>query len=285
MLRILPEYSPNQAFSAEDVIARYRTLGQDHAAPSTSAKYQHIGTAETLRHLERNGFAIHGVQVQHAKATSSRAGFEKHMIRLRMPGAPALADGTVPEVFMRNGHDGCSAYALFAGMFRSFCWNGCVVGASWGVFKVSHIGQDIPARVLDASHKIVDSFVTLRNVIEQWQSIELSPVDQIEFANQAMQLRFPINPETGLLAAPIAPAAVNGARRDVDRRSDLWHTFNRVQENLTQGVPGARGRRGARGLKAIDSTLNLNRGLFNLATGFAANMAAPKVEELAAFAV
>lgn len=286
MLRALTHYSPYEAMTADDVIARFPVLRQDHGHPATSAKYQHISTAEPLRQMEANGFRIHGIDVQGSRDGSGRAGYQKHMLRLRLPGVPDVAPGTTPEICFRNAHDGCGAYALFVGMFRGFCWNGCVVGAIWGAFKVPHIGRDVSTRVIEATHKVVDGFSTLRDVVDNWQHVELSRMDQLEFANQAQKLRYDPDPETGLL--PFAPAALNQARRGVDDGNSLWLTYNRVQESIISG--GIYGRSGsgrrvkARGLKAIDENLRVNRALFNLADTWAGSKAAPRVADRAAFA-
>ncbi|MBX3747072.1 MAG: hypothetical protein KF833_17325 [Verrucomicrobiae bacterium] len=81
-----------------------------------------------------------------------------------------------------------------------------------------------------------------------------------------MRLRYP--PE---IEAPVSPATLLGARRPEDEGSDLWHTLNRVQENLIRGgvADGHRDRRGrlrtVRGLRGIDSKVELNKGLWSLA--------------------
>lgn len=294
MLRALSKYNPYEAMTADDVIARFPVLRQDHGRPGLSAKYQHIDTAEPLRRMEANGFRIHGIDIQGTRGIarngyiidSPHEGYQKHMLRLRLPGVPDVAPGTTPEILFRNGHDGASAYALFVGMFRQFCWNGIVVGSVWGAFKVPHIGKDTATRVLEATHKVVDGFSVLRNVVENWQGIELSRMDQLEFANQAQALRYDADEESGLL--PFAPAALNGTRREADVGNSLWLTYNRVQESVISGgiysQQGAKRRRfKSRGVKAIDENVRINRALFSLAETFAAAKQLPRVSELAAF--
>ncbi|MGG6549144.1 UNVERIFIED_CONTAM: DUF945 domain-containing protein, partial [Prevotella sp. 15_C9] len=60
-------------------------------------------------------------------------------------------------------------------------------------------------------------------------------------------------------------------RRFDDRESDLWSTFNRVQENLVKGgLDGrtANGRRQrTRPVQGIDQNVRLNRALWLLAEG------------------
>jgi len=59
------------------------------------------------------------------------------------------------------------------------------------------------------------------------QSVLLSDEQQNAFANAALLLRY--DPEENV---PIAAHKLNTARRSGDRGADLWHTFNRVQENI-----------------------------------------------------
>jgi uncharacterized protein DUF932 len=288
MLRALSRYNPYEAMTADDVIARFPVLRQDQGKPGLSAKYQHIDTAGPLRRMESAGFRVHGIDIQGTRGMlSPRDGYQKHMLRLRLPGIADVAPGTTPEICFRNAHDGCGAYALFVGMFRGFCWNGIVVGSVWGAFKVPHIGKDIETRVLEATHKVVDGFSVLRDVVANWQDIELSRGDQLEFANQAQLLRYDPDAETGTL--PLAPAAMNFARREADIGNSLWLTYNRVQESLISGgvygVTGPKARRfKSRGIKAIDENVRINRQLFSLAESWAGSKRSPAVADRAAFA-
>lgn len=288
MLRRVSMFDHFSPLSIADTVTAIPTLRQTQGHPTrTKESWQHISTADVMSRMESEGFQLHSVDVQNTR-DASRAPYAKHMLRFRMPGLPEVAPGTVPEIMLRNGHDGSSAFALYAGMFRFFCFNGIMVGASWGALKVFHTGNNTGAKVLDASTKIVESFGALRDVVGTWRGIDLSPIDQLTFAHQAMQLRYPVDAETGLVQAPATPAVYNAPRREADTGSDLWSTFNRVQESLTQGGIRGRSARGrattTRKLTAIDETVRLNQQLFSLAESVAQNMASPRVAELAGFA-
>ena len=58
-------------------------------------------------------------------------------------------------------------------------------------------------------------------------------------------------------------------RRTADAGSDLWSTFNRVQENIVQGgltMKSTNGRRmSTRAVAGIDSSVKVNRALWMLA--------------------
>ena len=69
--------------------------------------------------------------------------------------------------------------------------------------------------------------------------------------------------------APITEAQVLMPRRVDDRGSDLWSTFNRIQENLVKGGLNGRNTRGrrqsTRPVQGIDQNVRLNRALWMLA--------------------
>jgi hypothetical protein len=94
----------------------------------------------------------------------------------------------------------------------------------------------------------------------------LEPTEGLAFAGGALRLRYSSD-----LEPPVSPATLLEARRAEDEGSDLWHTLNRVQENLIRGgvADGHRDRRGrlrsVRGLRGIDSKVDLNKGLWTLA--------------------
>jgi hypothetical protein len=72
-------------------------------------------------------------------------------------------------------------------------------------------------------------------------------------------------------------AAITHVRRPEDHGNDLWTVYNRAQEAVIRGgmqgrIIGSNGRprkTTVRGIKAIDSELRANRGLFDIARKFA----------------
>jgi hypothetical protein len=95
------------------------------------------------------------------------------------------------------------------------------------------------------------------------QSVILSDDQQNAFANAALLLRY--DPEENV---PIAAHKLNTARRSGDRGADLWHTFNRVQENIIQGglrgVNRNGGRMSTRQVTGVSENVRLNRALWSL---------------------
>uniref|UniRef100_UPI003BEF282E DUF932 domain-containing protein n=1 Tax=Burkholderia arboris TaxID=488730 RepID=UPI003BEF282E len=75
--------------------------------------------------------------------------------------------------------------------------------------------------------------------------------------------------DTTIAPAPITETQVNRARRVEDQGSDLWRTFNRIQESMTRGGLPGRTKTGkrmtTRPVAGIDQTVGLNRALWVLA--------------------
>lgn len=185
------------------------------------------------------------------------------MIRLRH--ADQINSEVANEIVLLNSHDGMSSYQMLAGCFRFVCQNGMVCGETIDDFRVRHSGNII-GNVIEGAFKVLDQFEKIDESRKTMRSIELKPAHQEAFARAALQLRY--NPEEEI-QPPIEPHQLNTARRFDDRGSDLWRTFNRVQENMIQGGIVGRnpitGRRTTtREVKSVSENVRLNRALWTL---------------------
>lgn len=236
------------------------------AHDSRSDRYTHIPTAAVLDGLRREGFNPYEVRQGGTRIEGKRE-FTKHLIRLRREGAVTVGD-SVRELVLLNSHDGTSAYQLMSGMFRLVCSNGLVIadGEAQSI-RVPHKG-DVVSQVIDAAYEVIEDGARIDSNIESMRALQLHPDEQLAFARAAATLRF----EDGKV--PVAAEEINRARRYEDAGTSLWLTFNRAQENLTQGglryvERDANGRRVARrqtrAVNGIDGNVSLNRALWTLA--------------------
>lgn len=80
-------------------------------------------------------------------------------------------------------------------------------------------------------------------------------------------LAYRYEPQDG--PAPVTASQLLTPRRREDRSSDLWTTFNRVQENTIKGGLTGRNKQGrrttTRAVNGIDQDVKLNRALWVLA--------------------
>jgi len=251
---------------SNEQIARYApsVLAQE-AHESRGERYTFIPTIHVLDGLRKEGFQPFEVRQTRVKDQSRRE-FTKHMVRLRHATSIEAAVGEeVPEIVLINSHDGSSSYQLLAGFFRMVCSNGLIAGDICNDIRVRHSGNVIDD-VIEGSFRVLDNVEEIGSRIETYKAIELKPQEQALFANAALQLRWEDK-------APVEADRILRARRFADNKTDLWTTFNRVQENMIKGgVSGrsATGRRmSTRAVGGVNENVKLNRALWTLADGLA----------------
>lgn len=238
-----------------------------------SAKYTYVPTLGVIEAMIKAGFQPFSA-VQSRTRIAGKGGFTKHMIRFRHQSvSQALAVGEViPEVVLINSHDGTSAYKLIAGLYRLVCSNGMLVSdAEIDAVSIPHKGN-ILENVIEGSYRLITDTHKAIGAARNWAQLQLTDGEQSAFAVAAHTLRFADS--EGRVTTPIAPAQLLEPRRREDVGSDLWRTFNRVQENVIAGglsavqhtENGERVRRvSTRRIKGIDQDVKLNRALWQLA--------------------
>ena len=133
----------------------------------------------------------------------------------------------------------------------------------FGLIHVSH-RRNVVANVVEAAQRIVRGFGQVGGAVEQMRATQLTDTQQLDFAREALALRFPDTAEP-----PLLPAQLLERRRMADVGDDVWRTFNAVQESVLGG--GLRGRIATgramrtRGIRAIRESVRLNTGLWKLA--------------------
>ena len=244
-----------------------------HAHESRSARYTYIPTINVIEGMIRAGFQPFSAS-QSKSRIEGKSEFTKHMIRFRHMDmvSPMVVGDVIPEVVLVNSHDGTSAYKLIAGLFRLVCSNGLMVADSTTAsISVMHKG-DIIREVIQASNQIIDNSQKSLDSAKAWEVLQLTDGEQKAFAEAAHTVRFA--DAEGKVNTPITADQLLRPRRHDDAGSDLWKTFNRVQENVIKGglhgvQRDANGRRlravSTRQVKGIDQDVKLNRALWQLA--------------------
>lgn len=240
---------------------------------SRSERYTHLPTTAVIEALATVGF--HPYEARESFTSDlGRRGFTKHLIRFRTEEMAKAVGDVVPEVITINAHDGSAAYRFLAGMWRLVCENGLMVAQSvLAELRVTHKG-DVVAASVEATLKIAGELRPVMERVRAWQGTELSGRRQVAFAERARALRF--GEESRL-----EPAVILRPRRTVDEGSDLWRTFNRVQENLMVGglavahqtTDGRTIHGHTRRITSIDADVKFNRGLWELAEEFSGRAA------------
>ena len=235
------------------------------AHESRSSRYTYVPTSEVLRGLRAEGFMPYMAAQSRARDVSKRE-FTRHMLRLRRQIGEAVVGAEVPEIILVNSHDGTSSYQMLAGLFRFVCSNGMVtpVGTADEI-RVHHKG-DIVGRVIEGAYEVVKEFGRVQESADNMKLVTLNEGDRLQFARAALVAKYG-ETETG--TQPITETQVLLPRRAADVGTDLWRTFNVVQENLIRGgieSRSANGRRtSTRQVTGISQNVQLNRNLWTLA--------------------
>lgn len=257
-----------------DEIARYAPSAMAlRPHESRSEQYTYIPTVNVIEGMIRAGFQPFSAS-QSRSRIEGKSEFTKHMIRFRHSGVTSslTVGDIIPEVILVNSHDGTSAYKLIAGMFRLVCSNGLMIAESTTAsLSVRHKGN-IVAEVVDASNQIIEGSQKALATATEWSHLQLTDGEQKAFAEAAHTVRFADS--EGKVSTPITAEQLLKPRRNGDTGSDLWKTFNRVQENVIKGglhgiQRDGNGRRlravSTRQVKGIDQDVKLNRALWQLA--------------------
>lgn len=232
-------------------------------SPHVSDKYVFIDTRELINNLEAGGFKV--TDARQLVPRSRDLNYAKHMLRFR-PVVEVEVNGVVPEIVVTNSHDTYAGFSMFAGLYRFICSNGMVIGQDLFRMQARHRGN--AKEIVDASvkHMTEEIFPKLNEKVERWSKIELTKEQKLDFANRATVLR--------KSASYTPPELFLQPRRAQDEGDDLWTVFNIVQEHLIKGgvtrTAYISHRHGlTRPINAIDKTISVNRGLWEIAEEFA----------------
>ena len=240
-----------------------------------SDKYVHVPTSRVIEDLMTMGW-----QPVQAAQRRGRAGktsmFSKHMIKFQNPSLIIKGkegDDVFPQIILTNSHDGTQSFKFMMGLYRLVCSNGLVIAdEEFASFKIRHMGysfEDLQQLITNA----VEELPKKVEVINKMKSVEMTEEQQKDFALKAYLLRRGIEFSNDVKVEDEVLEDMLSSRRKQDEGNDLWLTFNRVQEAVTQGgfkaaLSGAKVRQ-VRKIKSFEKDLQLNAKLFDLALQYA----------------
>lgn len=247
-----------------DQIARHvPSIFAEKPHDSRSERYLYIPTIQVLDALRAEGFKPF-MACQTRVRDESKRDHTKHMLRLRH--VSQIQDQEANEIILLNSHDGSSSYQMIGGKFRFVCANGLVLGDVVADQKVRHSGRgDVVHDVIEGAYEVLNHFEQIDHITADMKSQILHEDEQEAFAMAALAYRY--EPQDG--PAPVTASQLLTPRRREDHSSDLWTTFNRVQENTIKGGLTGRNKQGrrttTRAVNGIDQDVKLNRVLWVLA--------------------
>lgn len=250
--------------SLEQIAQVAPSVFADRPYHAVSERYKFIPTSNILSGLQSEGWQVMRATEQRVRLADKK-GFTKHCLIFQHVDAQPLAKvgDTMPRIVLTNSHDRASGYVVEAGLFRLACLNGLMVSdANIGKVSVRHSGTDIIERVIEGTYSVMSDMAEISSHAADMHGLILSEREQRIYANAALGLRWEEN-------APVAPEQLLQVRRSADAGTDLWSTYNRVQENIIRGGlygRNAQGRRAhTRGVNSINEDTRINRALWQLA--------------------
>jgi hypothetical protein len=258
-------FRSDYALSTDQIRHYAPSVLAEEAHESRGERYTFIPTIQVIDGLRAQGFQPYEVRQTRVRDQSKRE-HTKHLVRLRHESAIATKE-QVGEIILLNSHDGTSAYQLLSGFFRFVCSNGLIAGDVCNDVRVRHSGNVVD-NVIEGSFEVLDNLQQIESRISEYQGIKLNASEQILLAEEALTLRWDED------KAPIVPAQLLRVRRSEDADANLWTTFNRIQEGLTQG--GLKGRTvgtgrstRTRAVGGVTENVKLNKALWSLTERFA----------------
>ena len=257
-----PALRSNEPLSDDQLRRVAPSIFAEAAHVSRSERYTYIPTSTVLDGLRKEGFQPFMVAQTRVRDDSKRE-HTKHMLRLRH--ASQINDAEANEVILLNSHDGTSSYQMLSGLFRYACSNGLVCGETFADIRVPHKGKVVD-EVITGAFEVLDGFDLVRESRDSMREVKLDSAEADIFARAALALKYEPSDTT---PPPITESQVLRPRRAADSASDLWSTFNVLQENITRGGLPARMKNGrrqsTRPVESLDTNVKLNRALWMLA--------------------
>lgn len=185
--------------------------------------------------------------------------FQPRDLNLTVSDPRSLDSKVLPQILMTNSSDGSSSLNFAAGLFALICSNGLVIQTlNLGSFNQRHMKLDMET-VGNAIEHITTMVPTLANSIEDMSQKDLTHSEQLLLADQAREARWGID-------STVDSRMLLNPRRVEDSGSDLWTTFNVIQENTIQGgFKSETQKRTARKLTNLDALQRVNMALWSQA--------------------
>lgn len=191
-----------------------------------SPRYSHITSTRIADTLREAGWEFSQGTTRRAR-TPERAAHAAHVLRFRNASLPTI-NGNIIEAVMLNSHDGSTAFQLGFGVYRLACANGLVVCTqSIGSIRMIHSGLNLDA-VFRAAATLTNRAPEVAATVERWSNISLDEEQQMSLIRKSLTARWD-NAAFADMNAMLRP------QRAEDRGTDLWTSFNRVQERVIRG--------------------------------------------------
>ena len=261
----------NEGLSFEQMLKVCPSIFATAQHDSRSNQYEFVSTLKILEKMKQESF--YPVKVQQSRSRiPGKSEFTKHMIRFREGKDLGNVVGSdVHEIVLINSHDGTSSYNITDGVFRVVCTNGLVTCLEEKAnYKVLHKGN-IQDDIIEASYRIIEDGKDTMRTLSEMKGIQLSRPEQLLLSEFSLKAKYGVDEEDEdkKQDIPFSPDNFLRVRRNEDRKSDLYTTYNVIQENMIKGGITTRDknykRHTSRAVNSIDKDVKLNKMLWAFA--------------------
>lgn len=248
-------------------------------APSRNVSNQYVfhDTEEVIDDMAQLGWLP--VKAGQRKQRGSKPSvYTPHLVVFQNPDLKINGDDgdvSVPQILLKNRHDGLGSFEFMAGLFRMICSNGLVIATdTFESFKLQHKGYsfDKVRELVQERTLALPGQVTIMN---DMKNRDLNNEEAFQLGLDGLLIRAGITPGSDIDESELfTKATVNQvlqATRKADMGSDLWSVFNTVQENITKGEffaqrNGQEKARRVRSISSFEKDIQFNQELFKRAT-------------------
>ena len=236
-----------QTLTINEAISRVPAIGSTGPSERVSDRYQFVSTQEILERVQQDGWIITGASAQ------SRSPYAQHRITLVhqndiekarnfVADLATQPDDGIPRIEMFNSHDRTKRLMFAIGYFRFVCSNGLVVasGPAETIRTKHRFSDDRLDQIMEQVSEISNRFPVINNTINDFRSRQLTQEEQVSFAQYAIKGRFNYRPAMPKRFRDMGRTVEKllTSRRDADNGDTTWQVFNRVQENIVNGIEG-----------------------------------------------
>ena len=267
----------------EDIARQAPIVLASSPTAEVSSQYTFASTETVIDDLAELGWFP--TQVGQRASRKKETRFSPHLVRFSNPdlkitkGDAGSENVSYPQILLKNRHDGLGKFEFSMGIFRLVCSNGLVIAtAKFGEVKIAHRGysfQEIRDMVRQRTEALPEQILVMNSM----QDRMLSRSEQEALAQQAIVLRS--NTQAGTeealeLIKRVDKVSLNELLTPVrkeDSGTDLWNTYQVVQERISKGLfsmpMGAKAKvRRVREISSFEKDLDFNKELFTTAKSF-----------------
>ena len=261
------------ALSNDQIMATAPSVFATHPHHEVSDRYGFMPTIKVVNALRNEGWMPVDATQKNVRDASKR-NLTTHLLRFRRIDNDIQVGDSVVEILLKNAHDRSSAFVLHAGIFRMACANGIVIADStFNKLSVRH-GKNVVGDIIEGSCEVINEVPAICETVEGMQNTDLSGAERAIFAKTAYTFAHGERDENTLTSQENIINQVLRPKRRSDTGTDLWSTFNVIQENIIKGGVrsakiGANGRvrrSTKRAVGNIDKNIKLNKAIFEMAT-------------------